>query len=66
MKIGKKGNRSWRLPLCGGPWTMAHLTLLHPPHTQLMVLHNKETENYFILPLCVIHALQVKCWSLLH
>lgn len=46
MKIGKKGNRSWRLPLCGGPWTMAHLTLLHPPHTQLMVLHNKETENY--------------------
>lgn len=39
---------------------MAHLTLLHPPHTQLMVLHNKETENYFILPLCVIHALQVE------
>ena len=52
MKIGKKGNRSWRLPLCGGPWTMAHLTLLHPPHTQLMVLHNKETENYFWSHIC--------------
>ena len=27
------------------PWTGAHLTLLHPPHTQLMVLHTKETDN---------------------